>query len=97
MSNVGTPKTLVQAIRNGTERNDVHAHVRDYLAQRFSAAFLTRPESSEAIQSLWDSIFNNEGRCQFCLRVVVKDEGDYCAECAVEYAKYRIGGEGSAA
>lgn len=61
----GTPKSLLQAIRNGMEnvgvdRVDItlRVHVRDFLAQKFSATCLLarNPYELKMIQDLWFEI-----------------------------------------
>lgn len=61
---LGTPRTLTQAIRNCvlTDKvpkvEDVRAHVRDFMAQKFIVA-LNRTESDEvrlALQELWNAL-----------------------------------------
>lgn len=65
----GTPQTLLEAIQNGltigSGRPDdrVFEHVKDFLAQKFSAALLKTEDTEEQnrLWALWAQITNNEG------------------------------------
>lgn len=62
----GTPKTLKQAIENGLDdvKNNpgmdaaeiIKAHVRDRLAQRFSAAMFTHDEAEKMLMALFNDV-----------------------------------------
>ncbi len=57
----GTPKTLREAISNGRKVDPgtptIHEHVRDFLAQKFGAAFLeSEGETLAKLQELWTAV-----------------------------------------
>lgn len=63
---MGTPKTLSEAIENGIcngpmkdVRKNLHDHIRDFLAQRFSTAMLDsaqKPFSEDDLKKLFEKI-----------------------------------------
>jgi hypothetical protein len=60
---MGTPKSLNEAVQNALMVGPMNeapervvAHVRDFLAQRFGAAMLERPESQSVLDELWETI-----------------------------------------
>lgn len=56
--NQGTPLTLKQAIGNGSgDTEDIKNHVRDFLAQKFTVAFMNANTDQEiALRALWNMI-----------------------------------------
>lgn len=71
MSSKGTPKTLREAIQNALDDPNavdeekaqirpevIEQHVRDYLAQKFSVAFI----SDQSPQELWEAITGQKSR-----------------------------------
>lgn len=63
-----TPLTLQEAITNAIHEDNIkpfpqklETHIKDFLAQRFGAAYLKSSESQiRAMEKLWDSIFQTK-------------------------------------
>jgi len=65
--NQGTPKTLIEAVRNGmcvasgkTADQQMAEHIKDFLAQQFNIAVLKNPIEGSMLIELFKRITKNE-------------------------------------